>query len=200
VTEHQSGERWLLWIDGVGGYLVCHGDRVLLGQPSSQTEIDVPILADLSRHHAAIVRDGGSYVLEPLHTSWVDNRHVEGPTILADGQVITLGEGVRMRFRKPHVLSATARLDFESHHKTQPSADGVVLFADSCILGPKSHSHIPCRDWTDDVVLFRQGEKTFCRASGPFRIDGVDVVGQGTIGPGSQVEGDEFSFSVEKVE
>ncbi|MBN1852365.1 MAG: FHA domain-containing protein [Pirellulales bacterium] len=199
VTEHQCGERFLLWIDAVGGFLVCMGEEIFLGQPSSRTAIDLPILADLSRHHATIRRDGGSYVFEPRYASRIDERSVNDPVILADGQVITLGGTVRMRFRKPHVLSATARLSMETHHKTQPSADGVILLADSCVLGPKSHSHISCRDWKQDVVLYRQDDRLFCRASGPFQIDGVDVEGGGQIGPGSRVEGAEFSFSLEAI-
>ena len=200
VTEHQRSERFLLWIDAVGGYLVCLGDELFLGQPSSRVAVDLPILADLSRHHATMSRDGGSYVFEPRHASQVDERPIQGPVVLSDGQVITLGESVRLRFRKPHVLSATARLDIESNHKTQPSADGVILLADSCVLGPKPHSHVPCREWQDDVVLFRQGDNLVCRASGPFQIDGVDVDGQGPIMPGSHVEGKAFSFTLEAVE
>ena len=67
--------------------------------------------------------------------------------MLADNQLIQLGDNVRLRFTKPHALSATARLVLESHHKTQPSADAVLLMADSCVLGPNRHCHVRCRNW-----------------------------------------------------
>ena len=96
-----------------------------------------------------------------------------GPYVLADNQLIQLGDNVRIRFTKPHALSATARLTLESHHKTQPSADAVLLMADSCVLGPNRHCHVRCRNWQRDVVVYRQNDQVFCRADEPLSIDGV---------------------------
>ena len=45
-------DRFLLWIDAVGGYWVCAGDEVLIGQPVRYAEVDVPILGDLAGRHA----------------------------------------------------------------------------------------------------------------------------------------------------
>ena len=128
----------------------------------------MPILADLSRRHAVIRRDAGAYVLEPLQRTLVDGREITGPYVLADNQLIQLGDNVRIRFTKPHALSATARLSLESHHKTQPSADAVLLMADSCVLGPNRHCHVRCRDWQRDVVVYRQNDQVFCRADEPL--------------------------------
>src|SRR5262249_315525 len=60
-----TGRGFLLWIDGVGGYLVCLGARVSLGQPAGW-QVDVPIMADLSRLHAWIERDGEGYSLRAV--------------------------------------------------------------------------------------------------------------------------------------
>src|SRR5262249_37527645 len=38
-----SPYRFLLWIDGVGGYLVCLGGRVALGQATAEAAVDVPL-------------------------------------------------------------------------------------------------------------------------------------------------------------
>ena len=78
-----------------------------------------------------------------------------------------------MAFRRPHALSATARLDFLSNHRTQPSADAVLLMAESCILGPGRHCHVVCRDWPREVILFRQDNELYCRAAGGLEIDGI---------------------------
>src|SRR5205085_1968322 len=43
--------QYLLWIDGVGGYLVCLSHRVTLGQANPESVVDIPLLADVSRHH-----------------------------------------------------------------------------------------------------------------------------------------------------
>ena len=61
-------QRALLWVDAVGGFLVCLDDQVVLGQPSPGGAIALPILADLSRRHAVIRREAGAYVLEPFQS------------------------------------------------------------------------------------------------------------------------------------
>ena len=37
-----------------------------------------------------------------------------------------MGDGVKISFRKPHALSATAVLEIESHHRTEPAVDAIV--------------------------------------------------------------------------
>jgi hypothetical protein len=172
---------------------------VVLGQPSSEQSIAVPILADLSRRHAVIRRDAGAYVLEPIQKVRIDGHEVGGPVVLSDGQTIQLGDAVRIRFTKPHALSATARLDFATHHKTQPSADAVLLMADSCVMGPSQHCHIRCRDWQHDVVLYRQGDQLQCRSAAPVEVDGEPRSGAIDVRPGECVSGESFSFTWELV-
>ncbi|MGI9457730.1 MAG: hypothetical protein ACR2NU_14285, partial [Aeoliella sp.] len=190
--------RFLIWVDSVGGYLVCTDDEVVLGQPSPGSAIAVPLLADLSRRHAILRREGAAYTLEPLGEVSVDGRKLSGPMVLGGEHEIQLGGTVRMRFVKPHALSATARLTLISHHRTEPRADAVLLMADSCVLGPKSHCHIECRGWPGDVVLFRRGEELCCRSSSPLTVGGVEVVGPTPIELGSRLEGEDFALSLER--
>jgi hypothetical protein len=197
VNGSETPKRALLWVDAVGGFLVCLDEQVVIGQPSLSGAIAVPILADLSRRHAVIRREAGAYVIEPLQTVRIDGREIKGPTVLADGQRIQLGDSVRLRFTKPHALSATARLDFETHHKTQPTADAVLLMADSCVLGPNSHCHVRCRDWQQDVVLYRHGEGLQCRSAVPLVVEGEARSGPIDVLPGERVEGESFSFTWE---
>jgi hypothetical protein len=205
VTGPDQPRRALLWIDAVGGFLVCLDECVVLGQPSpgdhsvGGARIAVPILADLSRRHAAIRREGGAYVLDPFHSVRVDGRPIDAPCVLAENQLIQLGENVKLRFTKPHALSATARLVFESHHKTQPSADAVLLMADSCVLGPNRHCHVRCHDWRHDVVVYRLNDGVYCRSDRPLTIDGIAACEASEIKSGQRIEGDEFSFTWEMV-
>src|SRR3989304_428365 len=146
-----KSDKFMLWIDAVGGYWVCLGDKITIGQPAGSGNIDVPILGDISPRHAHIYRDGEGYLIEAIREVRGDGRPVRPTAYLHDGCSIELGESVRLIFRRPHALSATARLDFVSRHRTQPSADAVLLMADSCILGPKQHSHVICRRWQREV-------------------------------------------------
>ena len=200
VAEKSKENRFVMWIDAVGGYLVCLDEQIVLGQPTPDGAVDVPILGDLSRRHAVIHRDREVYLLEPIQTVKVRGREIDGPALLADGDIMELGDRVQLQFRLPHSLSSTARLDLVSRHKTHPTADGVLLMADSCILGPASHSHVVCRHWGQEAILYRQGEKLHFQTSGSFQIDGQPHQERGPLARRSQVEGDDFSLSLEPVE
>jgi hypothetical protein len=192
--------RFMLWIDAVGGYLVCLGEEIIIGQAVPGGASDVPIQADISRRHAKIVRHKEGYVLEPLSgRTAIRGKPVTEPKLLADGDELLLGEAVQLRFRKPHVLSSSARLEMTSVHRTQPFADAVVLMAESCVLGPKSQNHVVCRDWASDVVLYRSDDKLMCRSLDALEINGNLVSGRGELRPGCHVVGSDFSLSVESV-
>ena len=195
----QQSDKFMLWVDAIGGFWVCLGDKVTLGQPVTGATVDVPILGDISSRHARIRRDGEGYLIEAMRRVEVDGREVEKMASLSEGSKIVLGEGVRLVFRRPHALSATVRLDFDSRHRTQPSADAVLLMADTCVLGPKSSSHVLCRDWQQEVILYRHDDRLFCRTPGSFEIDGVRHRDRGPITANSRVEGEEFSFSLEEI-
>ena len=193
----QKCERFLLWVDGVGGYWVCLRDEVTLGQAAASAKVDVPILGDLSGRHARIRRDGEGYLIEALRDVCVDGRRVAHTALLSHGCKIELGGAVRLGFRRPHALSATARLDFLSHHRTEPTVDAVVLMADTCVLGPKPHSHVVCRDWPSEVVLYRQEGELYVRSPGVLEVDAAPVKDRGPISYCSRVVGSHFSLSLE---
>jgi hypothetical protein len=199
VVQQAVAPRFLLWIDGVGGFLTCLNNEVVIGQATPHNPIAIPIQADLSRHHARIVRRGDGYVIEPLQTTWVNGQLIRGKTLLSDGDEIEMTGAVRLRFRQPHALSASARLDFLSHHRTFPKADGILLMAESCVLGPKSQNHVLCRDWQGDVVLYRRDGELYCRAMDSIEIDGHLCDGHGQLGPNSHVSGSDFSLSLEEL-
>lgn len=193
----KTGDKFLLWIDAVGGYLVCLGDDVTLGQPGGSGRVDVPILGDLSSRHARIRRDGEGYLIEAIREVRVNGRRVDRVMSLGQESRIELGEGVKLSFRRPHALSGTARLDFLSRHRTQPSVEAVLLMADACVLGAKPHSHVVCRDWPNEVVLYRHDDDLYCRSRVAMEIDGVWSKDRSRITPNSRIVGKRFSLSLE---
>jgi hypothetical protein len=130
----------------------------------------------------------------------VDGKSIHTATNLNDGSLIQLGDGVRMKFRRPHPLSASACITMDSHHRTQPNVDGIILMADTLVLGPGGNSHIVARDWNQQILLFRQDDQWFCRSDKPFEVNGNDCLGEATtVGPGIQIRGKSFSMSMESV-
>jgi hypothetical protein len=197
MAQPTAIDRFLLWIDAVGGYLVCGGDRVRIGQQSPGNPVEIPLVADLARHHATLRRDGESYLIEPVREVSIGDRSIDRTSPLSNGAELTLSRGVRLRLRLPNPLSATACLDFASRHRTQPTTSGVILLAETCVLGPASTSHIVCRHWKSNIVLHRWGDSLYCVSERPFTVGGVVCRGRAMISPGVQVLGDEFSFSIE---
>jgi len=193
----QASERFALWVDGVGGYLVCLRDSVVLGQYTADATVDIAFQADLSRKHAVIRRQNETYFVDPLGTTKIDGRLIQAPAMLHDGDELQLGSVVRVRFRRPHPLSATARLEPVSFHRVRPGVDAVLLMSESLVLGPRWQNHIVCRDWSSDLVLGRQSGELFCRAMRPIEIDAQECDGRGRLTFASRVSGEDFSICLE---
>ena len=68
--------RFLLWVDAVGGYLVCLDERIVLGRAGSDSHADVPSWATfrgIMRHSCV---NGESYLLQAHHASFVNGKPV----------------------------------------------------------------------------------------------------------------------------
>jgi tetratricopeptide (TPR) repeat protein len=187
-----------LWIDGIGGYLVCLGNRVTLGQATPESTVDVPLLADVSRLHATLTRDSEGYLLQALRAAQVNGRPTE-KALLKSGDRITLGGCCQLQFRQPVPVSTSARLDLVSGHRLRLSVDGVLLMADTLVLGPGQQVHVSMPDLKQPVILFRQKNGLGIRTAGIMKINGQSVRERGTLEPGATVVGDDFSLTLEPV-
>ena len=199
VNNAASKSRLLLWVDAVGGFFVCLGNQVQLGQAVPDSTVDLPLLADLSRHHATIRRDEEGYTIEPLRDVRLNRHKISTISWINDGSLIELGPALRLRFSRPHPLSATARLEYVSHHRSQPSSSAVLLMADTCVLGPGAGNHVVCRHWPHDVVLHRQHGGLYCTSATPLEVDGKRYTGRAPLNLHSRVDGEGFSFSLEEI-
>jgi hypothetical protein len=188
--------RFLLWVDAVGGYLVCLDNEVVLGRAGHDSPADVPLMGDLSRNHATLVRDGDTYILRAVHPTFVNGQPIE-KAALHDGDVIRLGSTLELEFRQPSPVSSTARLAIVSRHRLPLAVDGVLLMAETCIIGNSPQAHIKAPNLAEPVVLYRQGPALWCRASGGFEVDGRPCAARAALTLQSSVLGSGFSFSLE---
>jgi tetratricopeptide (TPR) repeat protein len=191
-------QRFLLWIDGVGGYLVCLGNRVTLGQATGDATVDVPLFADVSRHHATLTRDAEGYLLEAIRPLSVNNKPAER-ALLRPGDRITLANACQLRFVQPSPVSTSARLDLISKHRLPLAVDAVLLMADSLLLGPGAQVHVTMPDLKKPLVIYRHKDRLGVRYPGSLTIDGQRCTERGLLGPSSTVAADEFVFAIEPV-
>jgi len=193
--SREPDRRLLLWIDAVGGYLVCLANRVSLGN----SNVDIPLAADVSRLHAYLARDEESYVLQALRPTRLNGKVVNQEELLNDGDLITLGNGCQLRFRLPVKGSLTARLEVVSSHRLPLGLDGVLLMAESCLLGPEEEAHIKMPDLDKNIALFCSPGGWQVRVPGEFSVNGVAQNNLATVPLPGTVSGAMFRFTLEPV-
>jgi hypothetical protein len=192
--------RYILWIDGVGAWQLCLGSRFLIGGPTQEgTSADICLMANLSRRHALLSRNGEDWFIHPYSSTVVSGRTITGPTLLRTGDDICLAERVRLGFRIPSVLAGSALIDFESHHRPVQSVDGIVLMTDSVLLGPRKDYHVYCSGWADLVVIYHQDGVLRCRSKAAFTVNGEQVRDSAVLSDGAVVSGEDFRFRIEEV-
>jgi hypothetical protein len=196
VADALPARRFLLWIDGAGGYLVCLGSRITLGQAAPEGYVDVPLFADISRTHMTLMRESEGYLLEAVRAVQVNGQPTEKALLQPDDR-ITLGTCCQLQFRQPVPISATARLDLVSGHRLPLTVDGVILMADTLVLGPGTQAHVTIPDLQQPVILFRQKNGLGVRYGGKLMVDGQACRERAVLGPNAQVRCDDFAFAVE---
>ncbi len=169
--------RFLLWVDGVGGYLVCLSPRVSLGRAAEDRMPDIPVFADLSRFHIEIVRDGDAFLLETCRPDVRLNGQLVSRAVLTSGDRVTLADTCQFTFYQPHRLSLTARLEINSGHRLPWAVHGVLLMGNEVLFSNSPESHVLLPRLPGTVALCRCPEGLGVRpATGvPVEID----LGQG---------------------
>ncbi len=201
-------DRYVAWIDGVGAWLILTGSSISLGRvngnvsplvkaSSTEQEADVALVANLSRDHASIQRVDENYVLKPKSSVQIQGRPISHDTVLPDRCEMTLGDSVRLSFSIPTPLSATAKVTFESEHRPRTSVDGVILMAETCLLGPSASDHILCRNWSESVVLVQTPSGIVVKSKQDLQIGGRKAGATDVVSNGQVVSGDDFRFRLE---
>lgn len=207
-AKKPSASRYVAWIDGVGAWLILTDAQVSIGRvngnlsplvkpTSREQEADIALIASLSRNHATIERLGEDYILKATSRVTVSNQQVTGETVLPDRCEMVLGDSVKLGFSVPTPLSATAKLTIASEHRPRTTVDGVILMAETCLLGPQASDHILCPGWSETVVLVQTSTGILLKSKqevqiGDHKGEGPDVVSNGQV-----VSGDDFRFRLE---
>jgi len=189
----------ILWIDGVGSYAICDQIEVAIGQAFPGNQVDLAIRGDISRRAAIVRRHGEDHLIQPLQTVHVNGSEIDRAVVMQDGDLISLGTRVGLRYVRPTQLSGTARLELTGNSRWQPLLSAALLMGESCVLGPESNCHVICPDWSSKVVLFRNGTQWMCRVSDQanIQIDGKPVRAPFPLVRGQRITGDEISMTLE---
>jgi hypothetical protein len=195
---HEQQAPFALWIDGVGGYLVCLSHRVTLGQALTENPVDIALIADVSRHHATIQRDPEGYFLEAVRKVQMNGKKID-KALLRSTDRITLGNSCQLQFWQPVPVSTSARLDIVSGHRFAEPVQAAILMADTLVIGPSTQSHIQVPDMTQPLILFRTKSGLAARWPGEMQIAGKTVRDRGPLEPGTTLATDQISLALERL-
>lgn len=176
-------------------------DELTLGGPrpvdATRPAADLPLFADLSRIHAAIHRHPEHYTLHGRGPAGINGGDAVDEALLRHEDEITLGEDVRLRFEIPSPLSRSARLTLVSGHRPAERNDGLILMAETCLLGPTSDQHIVCPEAAAPLVLFRKEGRLWCRSPEEWKLQGRSQTAAAPLPQGALVTTETLSFRVE---
>lgn len=185
-----------IWVDGVGGFLVCPGPSVTAGSFVDQPGVEIPLQADLRRRHLRLELREDRFWATPLGPTQLNGQRLTQPSPLSDGSLLTLTGQVRWRFSQPHPLSHSARIDYLSPHRSIPWSDAILLMAETLIFGPARCNHVICPGWSSDLILFRRQGQLFARSNSPLCVDGRWVGHVAALRLDSSIIGGDGEFCV----
>ena len=190
-----SRGRQVLWVDGVGSYLLLTQDRVTLGRAGSSARPDIPLSADIDGVHAEVLRVDGDYFVVARGDVKVGGRSVERH-LLADGDELCLGRRTRLKFRLPTSLSSTAMLELASGLRVSGDVKKVVLVDENVLLGSGSDCHVQAREANGRVVLSVDGQEFRLKAPEPIVVNGELRSVEERIPLGVAVEAGSLTFTI----
>jgi hypothetical protein len=192
-------KRFLLWVDGVGGYLVCLSSRVTFGQATAEGPVDVPLFAEVSRTHAEVTRDGEGYVIESGRGVRVNGDETKR-AVLSAGDRVTLGPSCQFLFHRPVAASSSVRLELTSGHRLPVAVEGVLLMGNELILGPGPAAHVELPGLEAAAVIYRSKDGLSVRVPDlKFAVDDRPFADRAALPLPAVVSCEAFTFAVEPV-
>ncbi len=165
IRPVKSVEPLLLLIDGTGSALLLAQNLVRVGRAGGSSLVDVPVPGDLNSHHADIITRGDDFFLMPRGPVRVNSEAIKS-ALLRDGDRIRLGARAKLEFHKPSAKSETAVLKVADRCRLPMDVSYVVLFRDTCVIGPQPSCHIRTREGESRVVLLMRDGQLYARLAG----------------------------------
>lgn len=207
--ERGLGQRFFLRIEEGGEYLVLLGESVRIGNARVHGN-DLPILANISSHHAELSRSttfhgGTRYLLKGLDARpvTVGGRPVppEGRA-LTDGDLLRFGASLEISFHQPSPRSQSAVLRLRDGFDVQ-GVERVILMkpggrSGRLLFGPEGRAHLRAPQPLDLELWVDEEGRLRGRSDQPWRIDGHAVEASDPVLPcGAWVESGGLRFGID---
>lgn len=209
-TASAIPSRLLLWVDQVGGYLLCLASPVTIGGHSHHRSPTIPLCVDLPPCFAEIGYDSEGFWLETSHAHlFINGRRADRKNLLHHNDRITLGKSCELLFLQPDPRLLTALLQFTSGHYPPLSLQAVILMGQQVVFGWRAEAHVRLpsplgnRTSSEGISLCRcaQGLGVSVPPEDSFTIcheQNVQTCKEwGLVWPGCTVEWSAYRFSLE---
>lgn len=196
----------MMWIDGIGGFLLVSTPEAWIGRYVEQPGVPIALAADLHRRHARIDYLDSAHWLSLKGPGQVDGQTIASSHRLTSGDTIRLGGSTELNYRQPYPNTGTATLTMSGAHRTIPWSDAIILLGESLMIGSGRRSHLYCPDWQRTLVFFRCRGQLYLRCGGsnlggPIELDGRRLDGAThLVRPDSRIVGDRFAIKFEALE
>ncbi len=198
AEANREDGRFLLWVDGVGSYLLLRSDSTSIGRLGSSLAPDIELAADLEGVHAQILRVDHDYFAVARGAVSIAEHPVERH-LLADGDEIVLGSRSGLSFRLPTSLSTTALLKLGTGLRLSGDVHTVILLDGHLIFGEGSGCHIDVPKLDQRVILSCEKNAFRCRSPVPIVVDGKIHQNDASIPLGAHVEAGQLTFTLTAV-
>ncbi|TWU23959.1 hypothetical protein Pla52o_18820 [Novipirellula galeiformis] len=156
-------DRWRLWVDGCGGFLLLAGHRWSVGGASSAWGTDVRIQADLPRRAGVITRQEDRYF-------WNSAEKPESAVPLQPGHPLPITSSATLVFRQPSPLSGSGVLTLQPPHRFDGHVDGIIFAADTLLIGPTADCHVQLYGLQQKVVMTRRADQWLAKVLGTAEL------------------------------
>jgi tetratricopeptide (TPR) repeat protein len=191
--------RFVMQIDGVGGFLVFRDPRVSIGPISSSARPMLCLMTDPNTPVIVIERVEGDYFVRSQTPIEVNGKSV-GEAMLRDGDRITLSPRCVLRFHLPNPASTTALLTISGARLNRPDIRQIVLMDRDILIGPYTNNHVRTDQLKDAIALFAQNGRLLCRAGESIFVDGRSLDPSVGLAVDKRVEIGKLSMVVARLE
>lgn len=194
--EVLTSNRLLLWVDGVGTYLILTSDRTTIGRTGSSARPHLSLAANIQGHHAEILRVEDDYFAVAAQGELRVGGKETRRHLLASGDELDLGHHCRLTFQLPTALSNTAVLTLRKGLRVERDVRDVILLDRELLVGSRSDCHVRAPVKGEPIVISIRKGGLHCRANQEILVDGRESGEEASIPSGAHVRIGELSFTI----
>ncbi len=197
-TRARESMRWILWVDGVGTYLILGSPRISLGRTGSSADPEIALAVDIAGLHAEIFRSEDDYFLVAAQGKVEIAGQSVTRRLLSNGDLMVLGAATKILFELPSPLTPSALLTLKNQ-RIERDVRKVILLKDNLLMGASENCHVQVSarpSGSCPVILSLGPAGLVCKADDGIQLSGQPAGRQALLPLGARVQIGELTFTI----